>query len=165
MLYLGDSVGDSVTQAHLRDVAKAILYNYDDATKMNWGESTTRLNGHFSQEYFLDITKEKITDMKMFTGEAPLMFSNRVRRNTLEAFSGIDEAVLRLFLQSMVFTNGLLDQAKARVFAAAVNQLCSVTTGCGAYVEVRTGGTTDENGKLVAKIGQALETHTSQPCA
>lgn len=51
--------------AHLRDIAKATFDEIDDGTKMDWRAATTTLKAHFSSDYFLDIAKEKFTDMKM----------------------------------------------------------------------------------------------------
>lgn len=65
---------------HLGDVAQAIFNSFDDATKTNWSEATTRLKAHFSSEHFLDLAKEQIKDMKIFSEEAPVMFSDRVRK-------------------------------------------------------------------------------------
>ncbi|VDP58329.1 unnamed protein product [Heligmosomoides polygyrus] len=155
-----------ILPAHLRDVAKAIFDNFDDATKINWRAAITKLKEHFSSERFLDIAREKITDMKMCTGEAPVMFSNTVKRDILEAFPGTDQATHRVFLQNMVFTSGLLDTIKRKLkllgpLSSNYDQLVKDAERMWNFI--RTDGSTHDNGTLIAKIDQVLETLSSQP--
>ncbi|VDP06191.1 unnamed protein product [Heligmosomoides polygyrus] len=151
--------------AHLRDVAKAVFDNFDAPTKTNWRAATTRLQAHFSADYYLDFAKEQIKYMATLNGEAPVMFSNRVRKAILEAFPGTSEGPHRAFLQNMVFTNGLPDTIKRKlklVGPLATNYEQLVNDADRMWNIVRTDGSTHENGTLIAKIDQVLDTLTSQ---
>ncbi|VDP20424.1 unnamed protein product [Heligmosomoides polygyrus] len=152
--------------AHLKDVAKAVFDNFDAATKTNWRAAITRLQAHFSSDYYLNFAKEQIKYMTMFNGEAPVMFSNRVRKAILEAFPGDSEGLHRTFLQNMAFTNGLPDTIKQKlklVGPLALNYEQLVKDADRMWNVVRTDGSTHENGTLIVKIDQVLDTLTSQP--
>ncbi|KAK6031845.1 hypothetical protein OSTOST_01987, partial [Ostertagia ostertagi] len=95
---------------HLEGTAKAVFENFSAAEKRDWQIATTKLQQYFSTDHFLDMAREKLMNMRMETGESPVVLSNRVRKEILEAYPKE-----RKFLQTLVFTNALSDPVKQKL--------------------------------------------------
>ncbi|KAK6029684.1 hypothetical protein OSTOST_04200 [Ostertagia ostertagi] len=101
--------------AHLKGVAKAVYENMADEQKSNWRSAITKLKEHFSTDQFMDMARERIMNMRMEFNESPVVFSNRIRKEIMDAYPHTDLAEQRKFLQNMVFTNGLPNKIKDKL--------------------------------------------------
>ncbi|KAK6764611.1 hypothetical protein RB195_024801 [Necator americanus] len=119
--------------AHLKGVAKAVFDSITNLEKQDWRCAVSKLQQHFSTEHHLDLAREKLMDMKMDPSESPIVFSNRIRRNILDAYPNNDYKEKCDFLQTAIFTNGLLSTIKQKLkllgpFPSDYNQLLTSGT-------------------------------------
>lgn len=101
--------------AHLKGTAKAVFEVFEDDEKQNWPKATTMLKKHFSTDHFLNIARETLMEMKMKENESPVMFSNRIKKDILDAYPHVQFTEKRRFLQTMIFTNGLSTDIKQKL--------------------------------------------------
>ncbi|KAK6031228.1 hypothetical protein OSTOST_02618 [Ostertagia ostertagi] len=149
--------------AHLKGVAKAVYDNLSDNEKADWRAAITKLQEHFSTDQFLDMARERIMNMRMELGEAPVVFSNRIRKEILDAYPHDNLTEQRKFLQHMVFTNGLpyKIKEKLKLLGPLSSNYETLLRDAGRMYDISKANPVPEEDMLIAKIDRAIDTIVS----
>ncbi|KAK6027885.1 hypothetical protein OSTOST_06078, partial [Ostertagia ostertagi] len=145
--------------AHLSGTAKAVFENLTDEDKLDWRKAVTKLKDHFSTDQFLDMAREKIMNMRMDAGESPVVFSNRIRKEIMDAYPNNNLIEQRKFLQHMVFSNGLpyKIKEKLKLLGPLSNNYESLLRDAERMHDITRTNSLPEGDMLIAKIDRAID--------